>query len=62
MKSLEYHCMEPELYYRLTGETLKFLKQRKSEWSGSHSGDQSGEDRSGGDTFCCSAGMDLSEE
>ena len=62
VKSLECPCMEPELYCRLMGEPLKFLKQRRSEWSGSYSGDQSGEDQSGGDTFCCNAGMDLSEE
>lgn len=44
VKSLECHCLEPEFYCRLRGQPLKFLKQRRSEWKGSHSGDRSGGD------------------
>lgn len=47
---------------QVNGRALMFLKQRRSVWSGSHSGDQSGEDQSGVEIFCCNAGMDLSED
>lgn len=54
--------MEPEFHCRLTCEPLKFLKQRRSGWTGSPSGDQSGEDPRGGGILCCNAETELSEE
>lgn len=34
MKRVKCHSIEPEFYFKLMGETLKFLKQRRSDLGG----------------------------
>lgn len=51
MNSPERHNTEPEFYIWLTGEPLKFLKQRRSDLGGG----------GGEGIFCCNAETDSSK-